>query len=303
MVAATVATHSPQAEALREELLDELGAVGACSGDVPFFSTVAGGPLDTAELDAEYWYRNTREMVRFEEAIRGLLHQGCRTFIEVSPHPVLTVGAQETVDTALGDAGEVVITGSLRRGQGGLERFMTALAEVHVRGVNVDWGAVAAGPGVRRRVDLPTYAFQRRRFWLEPRAPQARDDTRDASEADPGARGARGARGGGAVGDGDRGEAGDAILRDDGSFAQRVAGMREGERDRTALELVRAQVAIVLGHDSPEDVPPRRAFTGRGAVAQPAAGDHRAEPAHHSSVRSSHSGRAGRSPAEGDRRR
>ena len=105
------------------------------SGDVPFFSTVTGGLLDTAELDGEYWYRNMREPVLFARVTRALLEDGQRAFIEVSPHPVLTVGVQETVDEVVGDPGEALVVGSLRREQGGSERFLTSLAEAWVHGV------------------------------------------------------------------------------------------------------------------------------------------------------------------------
>ncbi len=166
VVKATVASHSVQAEAVREELLERCAGIVPVSGGVPFFSTVTGGLIDTAGLDGEYWYRNLRETVRFEEAVRVLLGEGYRVFVEVSPHPVLTVGVHETVDGVLGDPGEVVVAGTLRREQGGLGRFLLSLGEVWVRGVDVDWGAVFGGSGAGR-VGLPGYAFQRERYWLD----------------------------------------------------------------------------------------------------------------------------------------
>ena len=167
-VAATVATHSPQAEALREGLLETLRPIAPRSGDVPFFSTVTGKPLDTAELDCEYWYRNLREPVQFERVIRTLLEEGQRALIEISPHPVLTLGVQETVDESLQDS-HAVVAGSLRREQGGPQRFLASAAEVWTGGVNVGWPALFAGSDARR-VGLPTYPFQRERYWLTPAA-------------------------------------------------------------------------------------------------------------------------------------
>jgi acyl transferase domain-containing protein/acyl carrier protein len=164
-VAATVATHSPQAEIVREELLAALAPIDPRSGDVPFFSTVTGEPLDTSQLDAEYWYRNLREPVQFERVTRALLEDGQRTFIEASPHPVLAVGVQDTVDEALEHPGDAVVVGSLRRGQGGPERFLTSLAEAWVHGTGVDWAGVFEGSGAHT-IPLPTYAFQRERYWL-----------------------------------------------------------------------------------------------------------------------------------------
>ena len=96
------AAHSVQVEEVREELLGGCVGVVPRSGDIPFYSTVTGGLFDTAGLDGEYWYRNLREPVQLERAVRGVLGGGCRAFIEVSPHPVLTVGIQETIDEVLG---------------------------------------------------------------------------------------------------------------------------------------------------------------------------------------------------------
>jgi acyl transferase domain-containing protein/NADPH:quinone reductase-like Zn-dependent oxidoreductase/NADP-dependent 3-hydroxy acid dehydrogenase YdfG/acyl carrier protein len=161
-VPATVPTHSPYVEAYREQLLEMLAAVEPCSSEIPFYSTVTGGLLDTAELDADYWYRNMRHTVEFETATRALLGDGCNTFIEISPHPVLSVGIEETL--AACDRSAAVV-GSLRRGEGGPRRFMISLGEAWVCGVRVDWPSVLGDGG--HRAQLPTYAFQRRRYWLQ----------------------------------------------------------------------------------------------------------------------------------------
>ncbi len=159
------ASHSVQVEEIRGELLEGFGEIEAVSGGVPFFSTVTGALLDTAELDAEYWFRNLRETVRFEQATRLLLGDGYRAFVEVGPHPVLSVGVRETVEDC-GEAGVLVI-GSLRRDDGGLERFLASVGEAWVHGVEVDWARVYEGTGGAKRVALPTYAFQRERYWLQ----------------------------------------------------------------------------------------------------------------------------------------
>ncbi|MEE4590041.1 SDR family NAD(P)-dependent oxidoreductase [Streptomyces antimycoticus] len=158
------ASHSPQVEEIRGELAEALAGVEPCSGQVPFYSTVTGRLMDTAELDAGYWYRNLRETVEFQGTVETLVRQGHTVFVEASPHPVLTIGVQDTAD-ATGTA--IAATGSLRRDEGGVDRFLTSLAEVSVHGVEVNWQAVFAGTGARH-VDLPTYAFQRERFWLTP---------------------------------------------------------------------------------------------------------------------------------------
>ncbi|AQW50870.1 type I polyketide synthase [Streptomyces violaceusniger] len=157
------ASHSAQVELLREELLELLAPVEPKAAEVPFLSTVTGEWVDGSELDAEYWFTNLRRTVELEGAIRRLLDEGFGVFIESSAHPVLTMGVQETAE----DAGrEAAAIGSLRRDEGGLERFWASLGEAWTRGVSVDWEAVYEGTGAER-VELPTYAFQHERYWIE----------------------------------------------------------------------------------------------------------------------------------------
>ncbi|MER5547115.1 SDR family NAD(P)-dependent oxidoreductase [Streptomyces sp. NPDC002589] len=159
------ASHTAQVEEIEETLADELTGIVARSSAVPFFSTLTGALLDTAKLDDGYWYQNLRHTVEFEAATRAALDQGFTVFAEISPHPVLVPSVQDSIDAA-DRTGTAV--GSLRRDDGGTRRFVTSVAELGVLGVEVDWSAVFARAGARR-VDLPTYAFRRRRFWLEPR--------------------------------------------------------------------------------------------------------------------------------------
>ncbi|MGW2231731.1 SDR family NAD(P)-dependent oxidoreductase, partial [Streptomyces formicae] len=159
------ASHSAHVDRIREDVLRLLAPIEPKSSDVTFYSTVTGAPLDTAGLDAEYWFRNLRTTVEFEKTTRALLADGHRIFVESSPHPVLAIGLQETFEAA-GNAAYVVP--SLRRDEGGLERFLTSLGQAYVHGAGVDWTDLF--PSVRP-VDLPTYPFQRTRYWLESSAP------------------------------------------------------------------------------------------------------------------------------------
>nr|WP_089157123.1 type I polyketide synthase [Micromonospora sp. NBS 11-29] len=155
------ASHSPHVEAVADRLLASLAGITARPAEVPFYSALTGEQTDTTTLDADYWYRNLRQTVNFEQAVRTLLTDGHQVFLEVGPHPVLSFGMQETIDD--GDH-EAAVVNSLRRDAGGWPRVLTALAELHTRGVGVDWTAVcgiAAGPAV----PLPTYAFHRQRYW------------------------------------------------------------------------------------------------------------------------------------------
>ncbi|KOG76939.1 hypothetical protein ADK38_39635, partial [Streptomyces varsoviensis] len=164
------ASHSAQVAAIEDRLREELAAVRPLPGRVPLFSTVTGDWLDTTAMDAGYWYRNLRQTVRFETAVRALAEQGFDVFLEASPHPVLTMAVQETVEDAAAPAsaaGGAVVAGTLRRGEGGPRRALASAAELWVAGVAVDWAAVYARTGART-VPLPGYPFQTRRYWLGP---------------------------------------------------------------------------------------------------------------------------------------
>ncbi|WP_207934516.1 type I polyketide synthase [Actinomadura sp. KC06] len=156
------ASHSPHVEAVEEVLGRSLAPIRPRTATVPMLSTVTGERLDAADLDAGYWYRNLRRTVLFEPAVRALLEDGHRTFIEVSPHPVISVPTAEIAEQAGLDP---VVTGTLWRGEDGMRRFLTSLAQAHAGGVPVDWTRLFPGA---RRVGLPTYAFQRTRYWVEP---------------------------------------------------------------------------------------------------------------------------------------
>ncbi|MCX2731051.1 SDR family NAD(P)-dependent oxidoreductase [Saccharopolyspora sp. NFXS83] len=186
-VAVDYASHSAQVDGLEEELLAELAPLKPVAAGVPLYSTLTGDLLDTTGMDAGYWYRNLRRTVEFESAIRALLAAGHRAFVEVSPHPVLTFAVQETADGQLRAGEPVVVAGTLRRDDGGLDRALTSLAEVFVRGVPVDWAPVAAGGRV---LDLPTYAFQHDSYWVMPPSSEGAASADDGTwtaieEADP----------------------------------------------------------------------------------------------------------------------
>ncbi|MEU5614458.1 type I polyketide synthase [Streptomyces sparsogenes] len=155
-------SHTPQVESIKDALLELATPVTPRSGDIPMYSTVTAELLADGTADAGYWYRNLREPVRFHDTVKALVAAGHTTFVEVSPHPVLTSPVEETGEEAGVD---VFAGGTLRRDQGDGRRFLTSLAALWVRGVVPDWQAVFAGTGARR-VELPTYAFQRRHYWL-----------------------------------------------------------------------------------------------------------------------------------------
>ncbi|ANS25258.1 type I polyketide synthase [Rhodococcus opacus] len=170
-IAVEYASHCADVSVLREPILDVLASITPRRSRIPFYSSVTGGVLDGTALDADYWYRNLRRTVRFEQATRSLAADGYRLFVESCSHPVLTVPLQETLDAA-GVAGRAI--GTIRRDRAGLRQFTAALAEAQVHGLHVEWDRVrwARHDDRQQWVDLPTYAFQHRRYWLESPVPQ-----------------------------------------------------------------------------------------------------------------------------------
>ncbi|GFG95734.1 type I polyketide synthase [Mycobacterium timonense] len=160
------ASHSVEVEAIRDDLAEALSGIEPRSSRIAFFSTVTGSRLDTAGLDADYWYRNIRQTVQFDQAVRSASEHGYRTFIESSPHPALVAGIEDTANYQAGrdaEAAEATVIPTLGRDDGGLDRFLTSAATAFAAGVGVQWRGVLDGAGF---VELPTYAFDRRRFWL-----------------------------------------------------------------------------------------------------------------------------------------
>jgi mycoketide-CoA synthase len=158
-----IASHCAQIDAIEDELRLGMAGLEPREAAVPFYSALTGARVDGASLDADYWYRNIRQPVRFAPACESLLSDGHRFFVEVSPHPMLVTPLLETIEAAEIPA---AVVGSLRRGVGDLACVMQSLGGLHTRGLGVDWSVFfrALHP---HRIDLPTYAFQRDRFWLE----------------------------------------------------------------------------------------------------------------------------------------
>ncbi|WP_067456433.1 type I polyketide synthase [Actinomadura macra] len=151
------ASHSTHVEQVRDQLLDALADINPQPAAIPFYSTLTGEPIDTTTLNAEYWYRNLRHTVHFQPTIRRLNEEGHTLFIETSPHPVLTAPIQDTTT----DTTSVITT--LRRDHGDLHTFTTALATAHTHGTPINWTPLLTG----HPIDLPTYPFQRQRYWID----------------------------------------------------------------------------------------------------------------------------------------
>ena len=168
------ASHSPQVEQLQDRILAALDGITPAPAQLPMISAMTGQWLDGPEAGPRYWYDSLRAPVEFDRAVQALAGSGHEVFVEASPHPVLHPGHHGAL---------AVVTGTLRRDDGGPARFLAALAAVHVRGVPVSWAAVLGGG---QQVDLPTYAFRHQRYWPQPsraRGTEADGSVGSAAEA------------------------------------------------------------------------------------------------------------------------
>ncbi len=173
------AFHSPRMEGMLEEFGRVAEGVAFSEPVIPVVSNLTGGLVSAGELcSASYWVRHVREAVRFADGVAWLRGEGVGCFLELGPDGVLSAMVEECVEgeRARGEAGGrgeraavgVVAVPVLRSGQAEAWSLSTGVGEVWVRGVGVNWGGVFEGSGAAR-VELPSYAFQRERFWLEPK--------------------------------------------------------------------------------------------------------------------------------------
>ncbi|MEU1287504.1 beta-ketoacyl synthase N-terminal-like domain-containing protein, partial [Kitasatospora sp. NPDC005856] len=217
--------------ALMEPMLAEFAAVLAeltfSEPRIPIVSDLTGEIAEPGQLTTpDYWVRQVREAVRFADGVEALNRRGVTRFLELGPDGVLCAMARQT-------GAEGALVPALRKDRDDAETLLGAVARLHTAGVPLDWDAVFAGHDPRP-VDLPTYAFQRRRFWLD--APAAPAVEPAASAPAP-------------------------TQAPAGVPAERAAERRD---DRALLHQIRAQVAAVLDYETPADVDARLTFRDLG---------------------------------------
>ena len=170
LIAVNYASHSPQVEALRDQLLHELAGLAPQPARIPLYSTVqgvvSGDPLDTATMNADYWYANLREPVLFHDSVLALLSRGEHTFVELAAHPVLAPAITDTLAGVPGRSGSAVVA-TLHRDRPDMDSLGAALSGLHLYGHSPSWQRLYPDANA---VALPTYPFERRRYWLAPTA-------------------------------------------------------------------------------------------------------------------------------------
>jgi len=149
------AFHSPLMEPMLAEFREVAVSLTYRAPNIPIISTLVDG--DPA--DAGHWVRQVRDAVRFHDAVRHLEGLGVTTFLELGPDGVLSAMTRD----CLPDDGNHTVVPLLRKDRDEVHTAVSALASIFVRGVAVDWAGVFRGG---RRIDLPTYAFERENFWL-----------------------------------------------------------------------------------------------------------------------------------------
>ncbi len=170
-LAVSHAFHSPLIEPMLDEFRKVASSISCGEPQIPVVSNLSGELLSAEQAaDPEYWVSHVRAPVRFMDGVKALAEQGANVYLELGPDPVLIPMAQECLsDTAV----DLAFAPALRGERDESQTLSLSLATAHAAGAKLDWEAFFAGRGAAR-VPLPTYPFQRQRYWIDP-SPSAGD--------------------------------------------------------------------------------------------------------------------------------
>jgi acyl transferase domain-containing protein/acyl carrier protein len=161
------AFHSARMDGMLDELAELAGGLSFAEPQIPIVSNLTGEQLTVEQMrDSRYWAAHARHAVRFADGARWLVSQGVESFLELGPDGVLSAMARECLTPDQADGDRVLAVPLLRGGKSEAGTLIGALARMWANGVDVDWGALYEDTGATQ-VQLPTYAFQRRRYWMD----------------------------------------------------------------------------------------------------------------------------------------
>ncbi len=155
------AFHSPLMEPMLADFEAVANQITYHQPQIPLLSNVTGSRADDSITTANYWARHVRQPVKFAQSMETLHQEGYELFLEIGPKPILLGMGRQCVPEGAG-----VWLPSLRPGQEDWQQMLHSLAELYVQGVKVDWLGFD-GDYARSKVVLPTYPFQRQRYWIE----------------------------------------------------------------------------------------------------------------------------------------
>ncbi|MGW1071286.1 type I polyketide synthase [Streptomyces sp. NPDC002537] len=235
------AFHSPLMDPILDDFRTAISGLTFTEPHTPIVSTVTGHPVTAGELTSPaYWVNHVRHTVRFADAVRTVVARGVTRVVEVGPDAVLAGLVEASLEPAEGE--RVTVVPTMRKKRDEVRTVLTGLGRLHVAGYPVDWQAFYSDSGARV-VDLPTYAFRHRRYWIDSPALFGGSvidglDTMPVPErSDPAA---------------------SELLR------ARLAGLPEAEQEKLLTEVVVEHAALVLGHHSVGEVDPERGFLETG---------------------------------------
>lgn len=158
--------HSPGMDPLREELLSSLASITPRPARIPYYSTIRGTLVEGPELDAEYFWHNVRDTVVFHQAMERMIDAGVVDYVELGAHPALARSVLECLGTRRGSS-----LPSLRRNQDDRRTLLGTLGELYCKGHDPSG---PHGARVEPPCELPSYPWQRQRYWDEPQESAAR---------------------------------------------------------------------------------------------------------------------------------